>query len=594
MPKIDYTKREFRAIKEELVSYAKRYYPNTFQDFNDASFGSIMLDSVAYIGDVLSFYLDYQSNEQFLSTAVEYKNVIELARQSGYKHSDTPTSHGMCQFFVLIPAASSGEPDERYAPVLKKGTQVSSKGGTTFTLSHDVNFAEAGLSTVVAQVDSATGLPSQYARKSSGRVISGRIRNKTLSVGSFTRFRKLSLGVEDCAEILEVTDSEGHEYVEVDYLTQNVVYKPIPNNNTNKDTVPFILKPFPAPRRFVVETTENDTVLRFGFGSDTDLRNDSIIDPKDIVLDLYAKNYTTDDGFDPKRLLESDKMGVGPADTTLFVSYRENDSRSANAPARSIGSVTSRRIEFNSNEALSPSLMQNVRLSVEVDNEEAIVGDIASPDADEIKMRALDAYAAQNRAVTREDYMALVYNMPKKFGAITRCNIHKDHDSFKNNLNLYVISEDQNNLLTTTNSTIKENLKTWLSQYKMINDTIDILDARIVNFGIDFQIMSSTDVNKYDILDDALRQLIFDMSTGGKMDIGESIKISDIYKSLTSVPGVLDVTDLQIKQISNSGYEQTAFRFEHQRSPDGRYILAPEDVIFELRYPSLDIRGSVK
>lgn len=148
-----------------------------------------MLDSVAYIGDVLSFYLDYQANEQFLSTAVEYQNVIELARQSGYKHSNTPTSHGMCQFYVLIPAASSGEPDERYAPVLKKGTQVSSKGGTNFTLSHDVNFSEAGLTTVVAQVDSTTGLPTHYARKASGRVISGRIRNKVIVVGAFSRFK---------------------------------------------------------------------------------------------------------------------------------------------------------------------------------------------------------------------------------------------------------------------------------------------------------------------------------------------------------------------------------------------------------------------
>ena len=193
MPKIDFTKREFRSIKQELVNYAKRYYPNTFQDFNDASFGSIMMDSVAYIGDVLSFYLDYQSNEQFLSTAVEYENVIELARQSGYKHSDTPTSHGICDFFVLIPAASSGEPDERYAPVLKKGSQVSSKGGSVYTLSEDVNFAEAGLTTVVAEVDPLTGLPTQYARRSSGRIISGRIKNKTIEVGNFVRFRKINL-----------------------------------------------------------------------------------------------------------------------------------------------------------------------------------------------------------------------------------------------------------------------------------------------------------------------------------------------------------------------------------------------------------------
>ncbi len=593
MPKIDYTKREFRAIKQELIEYAKRYYPTTFQDFNDASFGSIMLDSVAYIGDVLSFYLDYQANEQFLGTAVEYKNVIELARQSGYKHSNTPTSHGVCTFYVLIPASSSGGPDENYAPVLKKGTMVSSKGGATFTLTHDVNFAEAGLTTLVAQVSPTTGLPTHYARKASGRVISGRTRNKSINVGEFTRFRKINLGSDDIAEIISVTDSEGQEYIEVDYLTQNVVFKPIPNNNTNKDTVPFIMKPFPAPRRFVAEPVEGDMILRFGFGSDTNLKTDSVVDPKDVALDLYAKNHTTDEAFDPQKLLNSDKMGVGPANTTLYITYRQNDARSVNVPAKSINSVINRKIEFNSNVALSTPLMQEVKLSVEVENDEAIVGDISAPDSDEIKMRALDAYAAQNRAVTREDYVALVYNMPKKFGAITRCNIHKDHDSFKNNLNLYVVSEDSNHLLTETNSTIKQNLKTWISHYKMISDTIDILDARIVNFGIDFEIMASVELNKFDVLDAALRRVIRDMS-GIKMDIGESIKISDIYRSLTSVPGVLDVTDFKIRQLSTSGYAQTPFRFEQQQSPDGKYILAPEDVIFELRYPSLDIRGSVK
>lgn len=593
-PNIRYTNREFDSIKTDLVEYAKRYYPTSFKDFNDASFGSLMLDTVAYVGDVLSYYLDYQANEQFLGTAVEYENVVRLAAQHGYRWAKAPTSTGVCTFYVLIPASDSGGPNEEYAPVLKKGTTVTTGDGAGFVLSEDINFGDIGLTTVPAKIDAMTGQPTWYARKGYGRVISGQEVNKNFSIGAFERFRKIDLGDEFVAEIIRVSDSDGHEYVEVDYLTQDVIYRPVINNTTaTKKSAPFIMKAYPAPRRFITERDNDTTYLRFGFGSEVELGTDSVVDPSKVVLQLYGKSYSTDEGFDPKKLLNNDKLGVGPSETTLIVTYRVNDPTLVNVGAKSISTVGSRYVEFNSLDPLNTDITGQVRASIEVENEEAIVGDVSEPDAEEVRLRALSMFASQNRAVTREDYMALSYSMDKKYGAVKRCNIVKDEDSFKNNLNLYVISEDENGLLTKANSQIKQNLKTWLNQYKMINDSIDILDANIVNLGVEFEILTSLEFNKFDILSETLGRVQLLLSEQ-HFDVGESVKISEILKTISNTQGVVDVTDFRLVHMKTAGYEATPFNIELHKSPNGKYLIAPEDVIFEFRYPALDIKGATK
>jgi len=595
-PNIRYTNREFDSIKADLVSFAKRYYPTTFKDFNDASFGALMLDTVAYIGDVLSFYLDYQANEQFLGTAVEYENVIRLAHRHGYRWAKVPTSTGICTFYCLIPAAGKGGPDEAYAPTLKKGSTVMGSNGSTYMLVEDVNFANTGLTTVVAKVDAVTGIPLWFARKGYGKVISGAEKVKSFTMGEFTRFKKVDLLSEDVAEVLSVVDGDGHEYYEVDFLTQDVVYKPVINNmSATRKAAPFIMKAIPAPRRFTVERTRGTTFLRFGFGSEEELASDSIADPQSIALEVYGKTYVSDTSFDPYKLLNSDKMGVSPTNTTLTVTYRMNDPTLLNAGAGTVTTVGTRYVTFQNTGAgvLSADKKGQIRASIEVTNDEAIVGDVSEPDADEIKLRAISMYAAQNRAVTREDYIALVYSMDKRFGAIKRCNIVKDLDSFKNNLNLYVVSEDENGLLTKSNDQIKRNVKTWLNRYKMINDSIDILDARIVNLGIEFELLCSPNFNKYDVLRGALADLQSKVSEQ-HFNIGESIRLTDLIQVLSGARGVSDVLSFRLTNITSAGYEATPFNVDLYRSPDGKLLIPPEDVIFEFRYPSLDIRGGTK
>jgi len=234
----------------------------------------------------------------------------------------------------------------------------------------------------------------------------------------------------------------------------------------------------------------------------------------------------------------------------------------------------------------------NVVGSLEVDNEEPIIGSVSPLTTDEIKLRALAFFATQNRAVTKQDYISVVYSMPSRFGAVKRVNITQDKDSFKRNMNMFVVSEDQNGFLTQTNSTTKANLKNWLINYKMINDTIDILDAKIVNIGIDFEIISSLEKNKYDVLQEALDTLKTEVFNK-KYEIGESFYFSEVYNVLNRIDGVLDTKNVKVRVINSLGYSQVPFDIEARTSADQRYIEVPEDYILEVKNVNIDIRGSV-
>jgi len=237
-------------------------------------------------------------------------------------------------------------------------------------------------------------------------------------------------------------------------------------------------------------------------------------------------------------------------------------------------------------------LLTGVRNSLEVTNEDPIVGDIEIPTAEELKQRVYSFYAAQNRAVTIQDYKAISYAMPPSFGAIHRCSFERDFDSFKRNLNMYVISKDKLGLLTATNNTIKENLKTWLASYKMINDTIDIRDAQVVNFGINFSIVADLEENRFNVLNLAIQRLR-NFFANQQYDISEPLYIVDIYKELQRVPGVIDVVDVQILHKQGGVYSNTDFDFDSNLSVDGRYLNGEINTIFELKYPTDDVQGSV-
>tara|TARA_R100000664_G_scaffold15749_1_gene24368 strand:+ start:11223 stop:13019 length:1797 start_codon:yes stop_codon:yes gene_type:complete len=588
---IDYTHREFQEIRQDLIGIAERFYPDTFQDFSEGSFGAMMVDAVAYVADQLNFYLDYNINETFLDTAYQYSNIVRHGRIMGYKDPGPPSTYGTVALFAVIPASATGlGPDSSYLPIIKRGTSFTSSGGLSFILTENVDLASPKNLTVVARVDAATQAPTHYAIKAYGTVVSGRYGTQQISVGSYTRFPRFSLNSPNIVEIISVVDTEGNEYFEVDYLAQDMVFKEIPNNNFKNDNVPSVLKPYLVSRKFVVERDRNGVALQFGSG-DSGTSN-VIVDPQSVAINLHGKDYVTDTTFDPTRLSKDTINGIVPVNTTLTVTYRVTNTANSNVAAQKLNNVSRVNLEFKDRQSLNPTTVGEIRSSIEVNNETPIVGSVSSPTTMDIKRRIYDTFPTQNRAVTQADYENIAYRMPGKFGSVKRCSVQRDPDSMKRNLNMYVISEDQFGKLTQSNAVIKNNLKTWLNQYRMLSDTIDILDAYIINFGIEFIVTPQLGADRYDVLDACIAQLTRKFMN--PYFIGEHLYVTDIYSELNKVKGVLDVTKVVITNKSGGNYSSTEFNINQNMSPEGTYVISPKNSLFELKYPQTDIVGKVR
>ena len=505
-PPINLTSRDFESIKQDLVNYAKVYYPETYQDFNQSSFGAMVFDMVSYVGDMLSFYVDYQTNEMLIDSAIEAENIAKLAKQLGYKYPGASTSTGKCAFYVEVPAQSDeagSQPIASNLPMLKKNTIVTSDGGAAFTLVEDVDFSREDTQIVVGEDDGKK--PVTYAYKAYGDVVSGLIETQTSTITSLSKFLEIEIDDTNVTEIISVIDKDGNEYFEVQYLSQNIVFETLRNFDQNSvEEAPYIIKPKLAARRFVVEHTfDGGTKIKFGSGSETSISNNEFPDPASVIIEKKAKEYYTDDTFDPNKILDSDKLGVLPPVGDITIKYRKNSADNVNVPVGSVSKVSSPIIAYK-NSDVSTNIKDKVVSTLEVENEEQITGQVKPVLAEELRVRGLAAFASQNRAVTKDDYISLIYRMPSKFGAVKRANVVRDNDSFKRNLNIFAVSEDKNGFLVSTPSTVKENLKTWLNHYRVMNDTIDIIDGKVVNIGIEFSLISKTEANTTDVLNKAI------------------------------------------------------------------------------------------
>lgn len=588
---INYYSRDFDTIKQSLVQHAKRYYPDSFKDFSEAGFGSLMLDTVSYVGDVLSFYLDYQANESFLQTARETKNIINLSKQLGYKYDTSISSQGVVTMFAYVPTNALGNDiDYRYLPTIKQGSLLAAQNGTQFILVEDCVFSPTSEDIRAGQFNN--GNIDYYVVRGYANVVSGEFQTLTINIGDFEKFLKIKLPVSNITEIVSVVDSEGNEYFEVDYLTQDVIYRPVSNLVSSKTESKNFLRPFNVPRRFVLEKDGQDTYLQFGQGYDQGNNlKENLIDPSKRILKLHAKNYFSDSTFDPVNLVETDKFGIVPANTSLSIVIRTNNVQNVNVGVDNVTEIVNAIVEFEEPESLNQNIVNYIINTLESTNEEPILGQVTFDTPEEIKIKSKNIFASQNRAVTYEDYEAIVYRMPNEFGQVKRVSVTKDLNSFKRNLNLYVVGEDTDGKLATCGSILKQNLKIWLNNYKMLNDTIDILDARIVNIGVDFQILTDLESNKYEVLAAAKNSIVNLFNI--RPNIGEPIFINNIIKAIKNTTGVLDVVSVNVTNKVGGTYSDISYDMEENLSSDGRYIMFPENVIWELKFSDVDIKGVV-
>jgi len=588
---VNYTNRDFNSIKQDLVDMAQQYYPDTYKDFSENSFGSYILDTVSYVGDMLSFYLDYQVNESFLETALEYENVRRLARNTGYKFTARPAAYGMATFYIMVPANTTGlGPDRSLVPILRAGSEVQAQTGTTFVLTEDVDFNNPKNEVVAARFSDTTGKPTEYAVRAQGQIRSTVLFRSTVSVGSFKRFQKVRVGGAGIAEIKSVVDSEGHEYYEVDHLSQGVVYINTTNPNAANDGIPQIIKPKAVPRRFVVVQDETGTYLQFGYGTDEEITTTDITDPSQVALKMSGKPYITDLAFDPTKLLDTNTLGVAPSNTTLTVLFYQNDSDSINVAQGNLNKISVSSMTFPNESSSTRILQSSVRSSLEVSNDTAIVGGTSLPTSEEIRYRTYAIRAAQKRSVTRNDYEAYIYMMPAQFGSVKRASIINDPSSTNRRLSVYLISEDSRGNLIQSNATLKENVKVWLNKNKMLNDNIDIYDAKILNIGFDYEIIVHPTKDKIEVLNSVNRKIRTEMAN--KMYIGEPFYLTNVLNIINKVDGVVDTTKVMPKLMNGSGYNDAPVSIDEIKSKDGTYLKAPRNVVFEIKNFATDIRGT--
>jgi len=588
-PPISYTSRDFNSIRNDLINYVKVYYPDTYKDFNEASFGSLMFDLVAYVGDIMSYYVDYQANESFLETAIERNNLIKIAKQLGYKFTGSPSSSGVVAFYVSIPAQTNGgQENTDLIPILKKGTTITSDSGASFILTEDIDFSAPQTEKLVIR-ESVNSTPTGYAYKAYGKVISGEVRQKTVAIGEYQKFLKLQIEDERISEVISVIDSPGNEYYEVDYLTQDTIYKEIKNVSSDSSTAPFFLKEFQTFRKFVTEFDEDgNCYLQFGFGSETEFLENNFPDPSSVSLQFYGKNYFSDKIFDPNLINSTETLGISPANTNLTITYRVNTSDTINAAVGAVNTVVNPILDFKTS-VYSKQEAESQILGIEVDNEEPMVGSYTLPSNEELRIRAYGSFATQNRAVTKQDYESVAYRMPAKFGAVKRVAVAQDLDSSRRNINLYVCSVTTDGELTLASDSLKQNLKTWISKYKMLNDTVDILDPVIVNLGLNFEVITDLTKDTNIVLNTCLTAL--KTSLNEKLNIGEPFYLTDIYKTLNAVPGVVDTKNVIVYQKTGDGYSSSQFSVDDNLSKDGRYLSVPENTIIEIRDLDNDITG---
>tara|TARA_B100001057_G_scaffold305036_1_gene305187 strand:- start:5282 stop:7090 length:1809 start_codon:yes stop_codon:yes gene_type:complete len=582
----------FDEIKNRLVNRAKIYYPEAYKDFSKTSFGSLMMDMMALVGEQLSFYTQFVANENYISTTRTQEAYSAAAAKEGIQISNKYTSVGMVKVYIRIPAAPSMlGPDTNYQLTLLRGAVFSSATGATFTTLEDVIIDFDPKKIIGTEFTGDASRNTYYVTEIEVPVESGEERQLSVDVGTYRRFLKLEVKDETVTSIVSVTDSNGNEFFEVPNLSQDVIYREVLNRKSNDPTAPARLVPTPAPRRFEVRHEGDRTFLVFGFGSESTLKAKEVANPSDLSLKRTGRKYVSDIAFDPSRLLASNKFGVSPQNTTLTIVYRSNTSENSNAASNTIDRVLSAELLFNDESNLDRDKINFIRSSISCNNEDPINGSLTFNSTQEIAETIRSAKGARGRAVTLQDYVSLCYTMPSKFGSVYRASVMKDENDLKRNLNLFIISQDENGLLESPSAVLKSNLKKWLNAGRMISDTLDIFPAKIINLGIFFDVVLTTQSNKVTALSE-IRRFLFSEMKLSYPQIGEYFSIGEVEKILSSMQIISRVNSVKVVSKDGTDYSDIRYDVKSNTSHDGSLIFIPDDFIWEVKFEE-DITGKI-
>ena len=638
---VKYLNKDFNSFKQALIEHAKTYFPDSYNDFNEASPGMMFIEMASYVGDVLSYYIDNQFKESLLAYAEETKSVYQIAQAMGYKPRILSAANAEVDVFQTVPSIGSGtanRPDLRYGQVLKAGSELSSTSGIKFFSTEDVSFQYTSSASPmnISVYESSGGQPSSYLLTKSVSCRSGVQKSEQFAFGNAKRYDSIRLSQTGITEIISCVDSDGNSWYEVPFLAQDTVF--IESNNTADlspqdsqfaDNAPYLLKLKKTSRRFTTYITADGRMeLRFGAGNSDSPDEEIIPNPDNVGSSLPHGVASIDRTFDPSDFLNTKAYGLAPGNTTLTITYRHGGGLSHNVQAGAINKIVNPLFGPAGATGLDSALTINSQASFACSNTLPAAGGRSGESVLEVKQNALAYFQAQGRTVTKEDYMMRVYTMPSRFGSVAKVYIVQDEQLQAGKdldpqtlgkagkkqptantrvanplaLNMYVLGYSPSKKLTMLNEVVKRNLATYLSEYRPVTDAVNIKDAYIINIGVRFSIIARVGYNKQEVLLRCINT-IKDFFAPDKWQINQPIVTQDLVQDLAIVDGVASVVPpvddnpekTQLIFYNNyekgSGYSGNIYDLD-SATKDGVIYPSLDPSIFELKFPSQDIQGN--
>ena len=602
---IKYINRDFGNLRQNLINYSKTYFPTTYNDFTESSPGMMFMEMAAYVGDVLSFYQDNQFQETFLQYAREAKNLYDLAYMMGYKPKVTGVALVDVDFYQTVPELA-GAPDYNYALLISENSQISSPSGIQFLVEDPVDFDTSSSldPTTVSIYEQSGGIVNTYLLKKTRKAISATINETTFSFSSPQEFATRIITANNLIGILDIVDSDGNVWYEVPYLGQEMVFDSIKNTNPNDPNFssqegdsPYLLKLKQVSRRFATRFQSPTTLqIQFGAGTSSDTNEEVTPNADNVGLGLPFEKDKLTAAYSPQNFIFTDTYGIAPSNTTLTVRYLTGGGATANVPAGSLTTLSNSTVEFQV-AGLVGNLADDTFNSLQVNNPLAASGGSDGDTNEEIRQNAISNFSTQLRSVTQDDYLVRALSMPPKYGVISKAYIEQTKlntllpGEIPSTLSLYVLSANAENNLTLAGSALKQNLQTYLSQYRVIGDSINIKDAFIVNIGVDFEITVRPNFNSNEVL----RKCLIELQTYFNINnwqINEPIQMSELFLLLDKVQGVQTVKNVFIsnKVGESLGYSKYAYDIPGA-TLNGVIYPSIDPMIFEVKYLTSDIKG---
>jgi len=611
---IQYLNKDFTELRASLINYARTYFPTTYNDFSPSSPGMMFMEMAAYVGDVMSFYLDNQIQETYLQYARQTNNLYELAYMFGYKPNVTQVATVDVEFYQQVPAAGSigsQYPDFSYALYIPNNTIVTStaSGSVSFLIEDPVDFSvsSSGDPTEVTVYQVTGGNDIQYfLLRKTRKAISAAINTTTFSFGLPQQFTTVEINSSNIIGILDIVDSDGNKWYEVDYLAQDTVYDSIKNTNVNDPNLsqyegdtPFLLQLKQVQRRFTTRFIDNTTLqLQFGAGTSADTDEEILPNPDNVGLGLPFEQDKLTTAFAPSNFVFTKTYGIAPSNTTLTVRYLTGGGVSANVPANTITTISTGNVQFLNNN-LTANTANYIFGTLAVNNLAAADGGGDGDTTEEIRQNASANFATQLRNVTQDDYLVRALSLPARYGVVSKAYIEPTKaqsiasGAAASILDLYILSFDNSSKLRTASPALKQNLSTYLSQYRMVNDSINIKDAFIVNIGVNFDIIVLPNYNSNEVLTRCILALQ-DFFAIKNWQINEPIILRDLYVLLDNIDGVQTVKTITISNKVGTALGYSQFAYDIQGATINNVVYPSLDpMIFEVKYPNTDIQGRV-